>query len=59
MAGVNPLPESSGNTLRLRLNRGGDRRLNSALHMAAITTITYNSKTGDYVEKTRAEGNTD
>lgn len=37
LAGVNPIPASSGNTVRHRLNRGGDRRLNSALHMAAIT----------------------
>ena len=36
LAGVNPIPASSGNTVRHRLNRGGDRRLNSALHMAAI-----------------------
>src|SRR4029453_10304729 len=36
-AGVNPTPASSGNTTRHRLNRGGDRRLNRALHMAVIT----------------------
>ena len=34
LAGVNPIPASSGNTTRHRLNRGGDRRLNRALHMA-------------------------
>src|SRR5271166_2454024 len=28
LAGVNPIPASSGNTIRHRLNRGGDRRLN-------------------------------
>jgi transposase len=33
LAGVNPIPASSGNTVRHRLNRGGDRGLNSALHM--------------------------
>ncbi|MGL5810357.1 MAG: IS110 family transposase, partial [Nocardioides sp.] len=32
LAGVNPIPASSGNTTRHRLNRGGDRRLNRALH---------------------------
>lgn len=33
LAGVSPIPASSGNTTRYRLNRGGDRRLNRALHM--------------------------
>ena len=59
LAGVNPIPASSGNTVRHRLNRGGDRRLNSALHMAAITRMTYDTETCDYVEKRRAEGKTD
>ncbi|MGM9473800.1 IS110 family transposase [Pseudarthrobacter sp. YS3] len=59
LAGVNPIPASSGNTVRHRLNRGGDRRLNSALYMAAITRMTYDSETGEYVEKRRAEGKTD
>jgi Transposase IS116/IS110/IS902 family len=59
LAGVNPIPASSGNTVRHRLNRGGDRRLNSALHMAAITRMTYDSETCEYVEKRRAEGKTD
>lgn len=40
------------------MNRGGDRRLNSALHMAAITRMTYDPETRDYVEKRRAEGKT-
>lgn len=59
LAGVNPIPASSGNTVRHRLNRGGDRRLNSALHMAAVTRMTHDSGTCDYVEKRRAEGKTD
>ncbi|GAA5226901.1 hypothetical protein GCM10025778_14340 [Paeniglutamicibacter antarcticus] len=59
LAGVNPITASSGNTVRHRLNRGGDRRLNSALHMAAITRMTYDTETCDYVEKRRAEGKTD
>lgn len=59
LAGVNPIPASSGNTVRHRLNRGGDRRLNSALHLAAITRMTYDSETCLYVEKRRAEGKTD
>ena len=59
LAGVNPIPASSGNTVRHRLNRGGDRRLNSALHMAAITRMTHDAETCQYVEKRRAEGKTD
>ena len=59
LAGVNPIPASSGNTVRHRLNRGGDRRLNSALHMAAVTRMTHDAETCDYVEKRRAEGKTD
>lgn len=59
LAGVNPIPASSGNTVRHRLNRGGDRSLNSALHMVAIVKMTHDSETRDYVEKRHAEGRTD
>lgn len=59
LAGVNPIPASSGNTTRHRLNRGGDRALNSALHMAAISRMTYDIETCEYVKKRRAEGKTD
>jgi len=56
LAGVNPIPASSGNTTRHRLNRGGDRRLNSALHIAAITKETYDPATKEYIAKRTAEG---
>lgn len=36
LAGVNPIPASSGNAVGHRLNRGGDRRLNQALHTAVM-----------------------
>lgn len=58
LAGVNPIPASSGNTVRHRLNRGGDRRLNRALHMAVITRMTHDPETRSYVERRRAEGRT-
>ena len=58
LAGVNPIPASSGNTVRHRLNRGGDRRLNRALHMAVITRMTHDPDTRAYVERRRAEGRT-
>jgi hypothetical protein len=58
LAGVNPIPASSGNTIRYRLNRGGDRRLNRALHMAVVTRMTHDPQTRAYVERRRAEGRT-
>jgi transposase len=58
LAGVNPIPASSGNTTRHRLNRGGDRRLNRALHMATVTRMTHDPETRAYVEKSRAQGRT-
>ena len=58
LAGVNPIPASSGNTVRHRLNRGGDRRLNRALHMAVITRMTHDPDTRAYVDRRRAEGRT-
>lgn len=58
LAGVNPIPASSGNTVRHRLNRGGDRRLNRALHMAVLTRMTHDPGTRAYVERRRLEGRT-
>lgn len=58
LAGVNPIPASSGNTVRHRLNRGGDRRLNQALHIAVLTRMTHDPQTRAYVERRRAEGRT-
>ncbi len=58
LAGVSPIPASSGNTVRHRLNRGGDRKLNKALHMVAITRMTHDPETKAYVEKRRAQGRT-
>jgi transposase len=58
LAGVNPIPASSGNTTRHRLNRGGDRRLNRALHMATVTRMRMDPQTRAYVERRRAEGRT-
>ena len=58
LAGVNPIPASSGNTIRHRLNRGGDRTLNKALHMVALSRMTFDPATVDYVHKRQAEGRT-
>jgi transposase len=58
LAGTNPIPASSGNTVRHRLNRGGDRRLNQALHMAVVVRMRWDPETKTYVERRTAEGRT-
>jgi transposase len=58
LAGTNPIPASSGNTIRHRLNRGGDRRLNQALHMAVVVRMRMDPDTQKYVERRLAEGQT-
>lgn len=59
IAGVNPIPASSGNTTRHRLNRGGDRQLNRALNVVAMVRMIHDPTTRAYVERRRAEGKTD
>lgn len=56
LCGVAPLPASSGMTQRHRLNRGGDRQANRALHLAVVSRIRLDPKTQDYVAKKTAEG---
>ena len=58
LAGVNPIPASSGNTVRHRLNRGGDRRLNQALHMAVVVRMRMDPDTKAYVERRLTQGHT-
>ena len=58
LAGVAPLPASSGNTRRHRLNRGGDRRLNRALYTVALTRLGHDPRTRDYLTRRTAEGAT-
>ena len=58
LAGTNPIPASSGNTARHRINRGGDRRLNRALHMAVLTRMRMDAETLTYVEKRTMQGRT-
>lgn len=59
LAGVNPIPASSGNTTRHRLNRGGDRRLNRALNVIAMVRMVHHPGTRAYADRRRAEGKTD
>lgn len=56
LAGVAPLQASSGNTVRHRLNRHGDRLLNRALDVIAKTRMNHDEATKAYVEKRTAEG---
>lgn len=58
LAGVNPIPASSGNTIQHRTNRGGDRRLNRALHMAIVTRMRMHTKTRANVKRRTTEGRT-
>ena len=56
LCGVSPVPASSGKTVRHRLNRGGDRAANSALHIIAIGRLRTDQRTKDYVARRIAEG---
>lgn len=58
IAGTSPIPASSGNTVRHRLNRGGDRRLNWALNTVVLTRMRTDPTTRDYVTRRTAEGKT-
>ncbi len=57
-AGVAPIPASSGRTQRVRLNRGGDRQLNCALHRIAVTRARVDPVTRQYLDRKLAEGKT-
>lgn len=56
LCGASPVPASSGKTVRHRLNRGGDRAANSALHIIAIGRLRTDEKTKTYVARRIAEG---
>jgi transposase len=57
-AGVAPIPVSSGKTDRHRLDRGGNRQLNTAIHRIALTRARCHPETQDYMARKRAEGKT-
>lgn len=61
LCGVSPIPASSGpvfsgKTTRHRLNRGGDRAANSALHIIAICRLRHDERTKAYVARRISEG---
>ena len=56
LAGVAPVPASSGQTSRQRLSRGGDRQLNRALHTIVLHRRQHDPATRDYIARRIAEG---
>ena len=56
LCGVAPVPASSGRTHRHRLNRGGDRAANNALHTIALCRLRYDPRTHAYVARRTKEG---
>jgi len=56
LAGVAPVPASSGQTRRQRLSRGGDRQLNRALHTVILHRRQHDPQTRDYIARRIAEG---
>jgi transposase len=56
LAGVAPLPASSGQTIRHRLSRGGDRQLNRALHTVILHRRQHDPATREYIARRLAEG---
>src|SRR5438477_5286393 len=58
LAGAAPIPASSGQTVRYRLDRSGDRKLNRALHMILVTRKRLHPPTIAYIERRLQEGKT-
>ena len=56
--GTAPIPCSSGQRTQHRLNRGGDRQLNHALHIIAVTRAQRDPATQEYLARKEAEGKT-
>lgn len=58
LAGVSPIPASSGQTTRHRLNRGGDRQLNRALHTITLSRLSCHPETRVYATRRLSQGKT-
>jgi transposase len=58
LAGTSPVDASSGKQRRHRLNRGGDRRLNWAIHVVALARIRHHAETNAYYQRLLAAGKT-
>lgn len=55
LCGAAPLPASTGKIKRHRLNRGGNRQANSALHMIVLVRMRRDERTKEYVNRRLAE----
>ncbi len=55
LAGVAPIPASSGQTQRMRLSRGGNRQLNRALHTIATVQAAHHPPAQTYLARKRTE----
>lgn len=58
LAGAAPIPASSGQTIRYRLDRGGDRQLNRALHTIILSRRKTDPETNAYIDRRTSEGKT-
>ncbi|MFF9199141.1 transposase [Streptomyces sp. NPDC014779] len=58
LCGVSPVERSSGRRQYRRLNRGGDRQANAALHRIVFTRLRVDPRTQDYYERRIKEGKT-
>jgi transposase len=56
LAGISPLPASSGRTDRHRLNRGGDRAANAAIHRIVLCRMRHHEPTRAYVTRRTTQG---
>lgn len=56
LGGVAPIPASSGRVVRHRLDRGGDRQLNRALHTIVLVRKRADPATQAYLARRIAEG---
>ena len=56
LCGVCPIPASSGKTHRHRLNRGGDRQANAALHRIVVVRLRCDPRTKEYMRRRTGEG---
>ena len=56
--GTAPIPASSGKTIRHRLNRGGDRQVNNAIHTIALSRSQHHAETRGYLDRRIGDGKT-
>ena len=58
LCGTSPVEASSGKTRRHRLNRGGDRQANAALHRVVVVRLRWHQPTRDYATRRTTQGKT-